>query len=269
MIAPGAVVGEIDALLAFRVGADEGAVAVDDSPVEELGGLLGLDALAGAVEGIHEIQDVTAAEAATEVARGGGVGDSLGVQGVEISLVVAEPFQMLELGAAGEDVPGDVHHMVGLMVGEMALEQMQVVIDVGDQSRPACQQEHGADAAWAQSLDPITQFVVDVAGGDHGLLTLGTGSVFDTAKDSPLASSQLVQDISFHSKLSVVWDGDDMSPSSLFPNHRGFSSFFRQMDLQGLDITLGSGLNSMFSPTSWFPPLARGSDGTKRFAACP
>jgi len=40
----------------------------------------------------------------------------------------------------------------------------------------------------------ITQFVVDVAGGDHGAFKLGTGAVFDAAEDSPLASSQFVQD---------------------------------------------------------------------------
>jgi hypothetical protein len=31
----------------------------------------------------------------------------------------------------------------------MAFEQVQVVIDVSDQSGPACQQKHGADAAGA------------------------------------------------------------------------------------------------------------------------
>ena len=84
---------------------------------------------------------------------------------------------MLKLGAAGQDVQGDVQDMVGLVVGAMVFEQMQVVIDVSDQSSPACQQEHGADATWAQSLDPIAQFVVDVVGGDHGAFTLGTGAV--------------------------------------------------------------------------------------------
>ena len=36
MIAPGAVVGDIDALFALGVGADEGAVDVDDSLVKEV-----------------------------------------------------------------------------------------------------------------------------------------------------------------------------------------------------------------------------------------
>ena len=110
MIAPGAVVGDIDALFALGVGADEGAVDVDDSLVKEVDRLLGPDALAGAVDGIHEIQDVTPAEPTTEVARGGGVGFALH-PGVEISLVVAEPFDMLKLGAAGQDVQGDVQDM--------------------------------------------------------------------------------------------------------------------------------------------------------------
>ena len=139
MIAPGAVVGDIDALFALGVGADEGAVDVDESLVKELDRLLGPDALAGAVDGIHEIQDITPAEPATEVARGGGIGDALGIQGVEISLVVSEPLQMLELGAAGQDVQGDVQDMIGLVVGEMAFEQMQFVVDVSNQSGPACQ----------------------------------------------------------------------------------------------------------------------------------
>ena len=62
---------------ALGVGGDEGAVDVDDGLVEEGGGLLGPDAEPGPVDGVHEVEDVTPAEPATEVARGGGVGDSL------------------------------------------------------------------------------------------------------------------------------------------------------------------------------------------------
>ena len=43
MITPGAVVGDVDVLLALGVGADEGAVDVEDRLVEEVGGLLGPD----------------------------------------------------------------------------------------------------------------------------------------------------------------------------------------------------------------------------------
>src|SRR5262249_32940817 len=154
----------------------------------------------------------------------------------------AEPLEVLEFGAAGEEIEGDVQDMIGLVVGEMAFEQVQVAIDVGDQSGPACQQEHGADAAGAQALDPPAQFVMDVVGGDHGALALGAGAVFDPAKDSPLALPEFVEDIGFHSRVSVVWPNADMRLPPLLPNHRGFSSFLRQMSLRELYITLGSGL---------------------------
>src|SRR3954452_20377975 len=91
--------------------------------------------------GVHEVQDITAAEPATEVAGGGGVGDSRRIQGVEISLVVAEPLDVLGPGTAGEEIEGDVQDVIGLVVGLMAFEQAQVAIDIGDQSGPACQQK--------------------------------------------------------------------------------------------------------------------------------
>ena len=149
------------------------------------------------------------------------------------------PRSLITFGAAGEEVQGDVQDVIGLVVGLMAFEQVQLAIDVGDQSDPACQQEHGADAAGAQAPDSVAQFVMDVVGGDHGALALGAGTVFDAAKDSPLALAEFVEDISFHSKVSVVWPNEDMRPPPLLPNHRGFSSFLCQMNLRGLYITLG------------------------------
>src|SRR6516164_3300680 len=50
MVAPGAVIGNVDALLALRVGPDEGAVGVHDRLVEELGRLLGPDSHPSSVE---------------------------------------------------------------------------------------------------------------------------------------------------------------------------------------------------------------------------
>ena len=157
---------------------------------------------------------------------------------------------MLEPGTAGEEIEGDVQDMIGLVVGLMTFEQVQVVIDISDQSGSACQKEHGADTAGAQALDPLAQFVMDVVGGDHGALAFGAGSVFDPAQDSPLALAEFVKDISFHSKVSMVWPNEDMRPPLLLPNHRGFSSFFRQMDLRDLYITLGSGLERSCAQSS-------------------
>ena len=119
------------------------------------------------VDGVHQGQDVGLGEAAAEVARGGGVGDALGAEGVEVDLVVAAQLEVLEAAAAGEDVEGDVQDVVGLVIGEVPLEEVEVVVDVGDQAGPLGQQEHGADAAGGEALDALGELVVDVGGGHH------------------------------------------------------------------------------------------------------
>ena len=184
------------------------------------------DAEPGLVDGVHQVEDVAQAEPAAEVARGGRVRDSLGAQGVEVDLVVAPQLEVLDPGAAGQDVEGDIEDVVGLVIGEVALEEVEVLIDVGDQPGAARDQEHGADAAGGEPLDPIGQFVVDVAGGDHGSFAFGAGPVLDAAEDSALALPELVEDIGMHSKASVVRESEDVLLPPLFPSHRGFSSFF-------------------------------------------
>ena len=128
--------------------------------------------------------------------------------------------------------------MVGLMVGEVAFEEVEVPVDVVDQPGASREQEHGADTARGKPLDPVGQFVVDVAGGDHGTFAIGPGSVLDAAEDSALASPERVEDIGFHSKASVVWDSEDVFLPPLFPDHRGFSSFFGRDVARKRQITL-------------------------------
>ena len=70
---------------------------------------------------------------------------------------------MFETSAAGEDVEGDVQDMVGFVIGEMALEEMKLGVDGGDQAGAACQQDHGTDAAGGEAVDALAEFVVDVA----------------------------------------------------------------------------------------------------------
>ena len=98
---------------------------------------------------------------------------------------------MLDAAAAGEEVEGDVQDMVGFVIGQMPLEQMEIAVDVA-RSSPILlsQQEHGADAAGGEAADAIGQFVVDVGGGHHGLVAFGAGSIRDAVQDSPLAFAE-------------------------------------------------------------------------------
>ena len=119
VVAPGAVVGDVDALLAARAGGDQRAVDVEDGLVEELRRLLTPDLQPGLIEDVLEGLDVLGGEAAAEVAGGGGVGDAVGAQGIEEDVVVASQFDVVEAGAVAQGVVGEVQDVVGLVVGEV------------------------------------------------------------------------------------------------------------------------------------------------------
>src|SRR5512147_1082109 len=98
MVAPGAVVSDLDALRAAGAGSDERAIDVEDGLLEELGGLLLPDLDACQIEGVLEDLDVLSREAPAEIARAGGVGDAVGAEGVQEDEVIAPQFDVVEAG---------------------------------------------------------------------------------------------------------------------------------------------------------------------------
>ena len=205
-------------------------------------GCCDVDPQPGGIDGLHQVDDVGFVEPPAEVPFGGGVGDAHGAEGIEIDLVVAAQLDVLEMSAAGEDVEGDVQDMVGFVIGEMALEEMELGVDGGDQAGAPCQQEHGADAAGGEAVDALAEFVVDVAGGDHGDIAFGFGAIGDAVEDPPppslqellvasvglgaLASGGLPRDNDHHSKPSVAWKNADPIPIYILPRSRGFFECF-------------------------------------------
>ena len=97
--------------------AHQGAVRLDDGVLQEGRRLPLPDLHPLLVDDALELVDVGGAEAAQEVASGGRVGDALGAEGVEVVLVGAEQFEVLQALAAGQDVIGEVEDVVGLEVG--------------------------------------------------------------------------------------------------------------------------------------------------------
>ena len=73
-------------------------------------------------------------EAAAEVPGGGWVRDSRGSEHIEVNLIIAPQFEVLDALAACEDIEGDVQDMVGFVVRQMPLEQVKVAVDVLDES---------------------------------------------------------------------------------------------------------------------------------------
>jgi hypothetical protein len=111
------------------------------------------------------------------------------------------------------------------------------------------------DATWGEALDPIGQFVMDVAGGHHAAVTFWSGPILDAFEDSPpafaenpavallggleLAVSGLLGDSGSHSKAAVVRDNEDVFLPPLFQKLRGFSSSFPGFCPTLRKITLG------------------------------
>jgi hypothetical protein len=89
MVSPGAVVGDVHALLATAAAASERAVGVEEGFLEEVLRLLLPDPEPDLIEGVHEPDDIGLAEASAEVPGGGGIGDAYGPEGIEVDLVIA------------------------------------------------------------------------------------------------------------------------------------------------------------------------------------
>ena len=106
--------------------------------------------------------DVGGAEAAEEVASGGGVGDARDSQGVEVGLVGAESFEVLQARAARQDVVGEVEDVAGLEVRQVALEETQFAVDGVGQAELPHQELEGAEAARVQAAGLVADLVVDV-----------------------------------------------------------------------------------------------------------
>jgi hypothetical protein len=163
MITPGAVIGDVDALLAARAGGDERSVDVENGLVEEVGRLSFPDLDPGLIEDVLEGLDVVGREPPAEVARGGGVGDAVGAEGVEEDDVVAPQLDVVEAGAVAEGVVGEVEDVVTLVVREVVFEQVESFVDGLGQPELADEELDGTDAAAGDGPGLGGDFIVQVS----------------------------------------------------------------------------------------------------------
>ena len=66
---------------------------------------------------------------AAEIAGRGRIGNATGAEGIEIDFILPARFQILQTGAIAQGVISQVEHMIRLVIGQMNLEQVQLVID--------------------------------------------------------------------------------------------------------------------------------------------
>src|SRR5260370_33020598 len=125
MIAPAAIVGQVHAGLAGSGRLDPTAIQVDAGFVEERLGLPGPDAQACLIEDLEQDLNMGVAETPAEVPGRGWVGNAAGAERVEEDFVLATEFEVFQTRPTAQGVVGDVYPVIGFVVGQRNLKQVQ------------------------------------------------------------------------------------------------------------------------------------------------
>jgi hypothetical protein len=138
---------------------------------------------------------------------------------------VAAQLQVLEAGAVAEGVVGEGQNVVGFVVREMDLQQVEAVVDRLNEAELPSKLVEGADPAVGDAAAAVGNLLVDVAGGEHGLKAAAAVAGVESAFDPALAVGQLVVDSRVHSKSLVATGVGKRDDSSTPRKRRRISSF--------------------------------------------
>jgi hypothetical protein len=121
-------------------------------------------ALAGLVEDVLQGAEARRGAAAAEVASRRGARDAAGAQGIEEDFVVAAQLDVVEAAALTQGVVGDVEGVLGFVIGQVDLEQVQPLVDGLWEPQVAGQRMGGANATVGKAAGAVCHLVVDRAG---------------------------------------------------------------------------------------------------------
>lgn len=139
-------------------------------------------------------------EAPAEVAGGGGIGNALGAEGVEVVDVVTPPLEVLQAVAVTQGVEGDVEDVIGLGIRQADLEDGEARVDGLDQADIMGESMEEGDAAVAEAVDTVGYLVAEVAAGQDGSRLARELGLVESALDSALAGVELLAYLGVHSK---------------------------------------------------------------------
>ena len=210
-------------------------------------------------------------EAPHEVAGRRRTRDHLRSEGVHVGDVVAQTVEVLEPPASAEDVAGDIHDVVRLAVGEMALEEIEPIVDLTHQPDPVDQLADHSDPTEAHRPDPVPDLEMDLPRPEDRLRPTPPTPGPGLARPRPppptgtVLSALIVRDC-FHRKgLLVETRGSRHGYSNYFqdkpfryfilprpPNHAYFGS------------SSGAGTIAVGRSSSWAGCCSGGSMGSMR-----
>jgi hypothetical protein len=242
MVTPDAVVGDVHTDLALAGRLHERAIHVDACQFEEYRRLPSPDTLPNVIADVDQGMHVRSAETSAEIAGGRRIRNALSTEGIEVDFILATQFQILQASAVAQRVVGQVEHVIGFVVGQMDLEQVQLFVDgIGEANAPR-QKMDGADAAVSQAARAVSDLVLDVAGSEHRLVQVAELLFIESAFNSALAVGQLLVYLGIHSKsLSVRFDVGVDTSSDVAESQR-ISSFFSYFPRRRMASSLDQGL---------------------------
>ena len=98
----------------------------------------------------------------------------------------------MEASAVTEGVVGNIQNMIGFVIGETNFEQVKALIDGIDESDALDEQMKGPDAAVADAVNAVGDFVVNIAGGENGSMAGEWFGFIEAALNSALASVEAI-----------------------------------------------------------------------------
>ena len=111
-------------------------------------------------------------------------------QGIQVHFVVAPQFQMLQAGAAGQQVVSNVEHVIRLVIGHVDLEQLQARVDALVQAERFDHSMDQADPSGCNGPGPLGQFIVNVVGGEGRTTASAIVALIQPPLDALLATGQ-------------------------------------------------------------------------------
>ena len=97
---------------------------------------------------------------------------------------------MLQAGAAGQQIVSNVEHVIRLVIGHVELEQLQAHVDAIVQTKRFDDLMDQADPSGCNGPGPLSQFIVNVAGGECRTMTPAIVAFIQAPLDTFLAPDQ-------------------------------------------------------------------------------
>ena len=145
---------------------------------------------------------------------------------------------MFQARAAGEQIVGDVQHVVRLVIRHVNFQQMQIAVDGFGQPQLLGDQMHRPHAAGGDSAGAVGDLVVDIRGREHRLPATAVVVLVQPPLDATLALSQLLSYFVVHSKTLRAVFMERQHPPLNTPKRREFSGFLRAPEKISLRVRL-------------------------------